>query len=145
MRSNSLKHLVAIVVLTTATVAFGAGEGGAPDNGLRSNVRWLIDEVGTSDDGLTIRESIERTDAAVLMLIEVLGDHPEQIEALKGDAEQLRSALAEINVPQPSPYVEFIHHAIVPVLVAFGGTLFWLAVRVTALSRTQRRDGGDSA
>ena len=71
-------------------MAHGQGEGEPPDRS-RDRVDWLIKEVGVSEDGMTIRESIEATDAMLYAAIRQMATE-EDVAALREEIERLTAA-----------------------------------------------------
>ena len=78
MRTIQLTAGVAVVLCASA---FGAGEGQLPREAtLEEQVEWLVEEIGTSEDGLTVRKSIELTDQGVREVVEAVSAELQALE-----------------------------------------------------------------
>lgn len=94
-------------VLTLGAQPFEPGSGPVDgDATLEEKVGWLISEVGSSQDGLSIRDSLGITDEIVFKLMEVLAGEPSEeattnpieTEDLKRDSEATSEEIEQVAV-----------------------------------------------
>ncbi|MYH17177.1 MAG: hypothetical protein F4149_18575 [Gammaproteobacteria bacterium] len=137
MRIDNVWPMVAIAVLglTLTSLTFAQGRGEPPEGmNTREKVDWAISELGSSSDELTVRDSIDRTDDAVLALAQlvVADDSSSSIEELR---EQLESATATPNVTQEAAY--WFGGLITALFVLVLGQLIRLSAKVGRLEGAQ--------
>lgn len=115
-----------MILLACALSAFAQGEG-PPDEGLTQPevIQWLVNEIGSSVDGLTVRESINATDEIMSLVIQTLTE--EEQEALPNEVIQEARDRA-INHA-------LLRFVVLPALFVIIGILFWLGVEVRSLRR----------
>lgn len=136
------KHYVSLFVLVLAlansTTALGQGEGPIPnDLRDREKIDWILREVGTTDDETTIRESIEGTDNLLLEVIRSMASDEDLAELRRQIENKKELSNEDIEKIISDTHVSFNIFALtvgvlVAVLIAMGGVLFRLSVRLEA-------------
>ena len=91
----------------------------------RERVQWLIDEIGYSEDGLTVRDSIAITDT---VLAPLLDDQP---ESARERVQQAGEAIAFDS--------NLLRYVVLPGLGLIVAILFGLAVQVQGLRSRESR------
>ena len=91
-----IRKIPAAMLLTVScVVAHGQGEKPVrSDATYEEKVDWLIEEVGTSEDGLTIRGSIDATDTILYTIIEQMATE-EDVASLREEITALRKEIAD--------------------------------------------------
>ena len=149
---NWKSGVVGIFALVVASVAAGQGQGPPPEDlKWRQKIDWLIQEVGVSEDGMTIRESIEGTDSILAFVVSEAIPAEQLDEVARGlkevketavDPEELKKLQNEIQTLQNQRSVlldpdllSLVLPMLLALLIAGVGAFFRLSVKVEALSR----------
>ena len=65
-----IRNILILLSMGICLPLFAQGEGPPPNNlDLQGKTEWLIHEVGHSEDGYTVRESIQLTDEAIIKAV----------------------------------------------------------------------------
>ena len=141
-----MKIVFVALALAVCVPAWAQGDGPLPQDANRTGekVEWILDELGYSEDGLTVRDSIKATDLILSALYEHAAsaeDFEQTVAELKADAALRDERLLALANEPPPPSIDrdlalWIAAGLLALMIALGVQVFKLSVKVSALQST---------